>query len=124
MSRSSCRFLTIARNLVPSIQEAFGQTASESLACGIPVVAFDATGLKDIVEHQQNGYLAKPFEPEDLAQGIAYILEDKERHQTLCDRAREKAEKEFTLELQAWRYLSLFNEIVEARSPASQNLSS
>lgn len=110
--------------IVPSIQEAFGQTASESLACGIPVVAFDATGLKDIVEHQQNGYLAKPFEPEDLAQGIAYVLEDKERHQKLCDRAREKAEKEFTLELQAWRYLSLFNEIVEARSPASHNLSS
>lgn len=110
--------------IVPSIQEAFGQTASESLACGIPVVAFNATGLKDIVEHQQNGYLAKPFEPEDLAQGIAYVLEDKERHQKLCDRAREKAEKEFTLELQAWRYLSLFNEIVEARSPASQHLSS
>lgn len=110
--------------IVPSIQEAFGQTASESLACGIPVVAFNATGLKDIVEHQQNGYLAKPFEPEDLAQGIAYVLEDKERHQKLCHRAREKAEKEFTLELQAWRYLSLFNEIVEARSPASQHLSS
>lgn len=98
--------------IVPSTQEAYGQTASESLACGVPVVAFNTTGLKDIVEHQQNGYLAKPFEPEDLAQGIAYVLENDERHQKLCDRAREKAEKEFTLELQAWRYLSLFNEIV------------
>ena len=98
--------------IVPSIQEAFGQTASESLACGVPVVAFNATGLKDIVDHEQNGYLAKPFEPEDLAQGIAYILQDKERHQKLCDRAREKAEKEFTPELQARRYSSIFSEIV------------
>ena len=98
--------------IVPSIQEAFGQTASESLACGVPVVAFNATGLKDIIDHEQNGYLAKPFEPEDLAQGIVYILQDKERHQKLCDRAREKAEKEFNLELQARRYLSLFTEIV------------
>ena len=98
--------------IVPSIQEAFGQTASESLACGVPVVAFNATGLKDIIDHEQNGYLAKPFEPEDLAQGIAYILQDKERHQKLCDRAREKAEKEFTPELQARRYSSIFTEIV------------
>lgn len=102
--------------IVPSIQEAFGQTASESLACGVPVVAFNATGLKNIVDHQQNGYLAKPFEAEDLARGIAYILQDKERHQKLCDRAREKAEKEFTLELQAQRYLSIFTEIVDGDS--------
>ena len=97
--------------IVPSIQEAFGQTASESLACGTPVVAFNATGLKDIVDHQQNGYLARPFEIEDLARGIAWILEDSDRHKKLCSRAREKAEQEFTLELQAQRYLSLFSDI-------------
>ena len=51
-------------------QEAFGQTAFERLACGTPVVCFDATGLLDIVEHQINGYLAKPFDTSDLAAGI------------------------------------------------------
>lgn len=99
--------------IVPSIQESFGQTASESLACGTPVVAFNATGLKDIVDHQQNGYLAHPFEIEDLAKGIAWVLEDIVRHQKLCNRAREKAEQEFALELQARRYLSLYDEILD-----------
>lgn len=98
--------------VVPSLQEAFGQTASESLACGTPVVAFNATGLKDIVDHKVNGYLAQPFEVEDLARGIAWVLEDEDRHKKLQIEARQKAEREFSLELQAKRYLSLYEEIL------------
>jgi glycosyltransferase involved in cell wall biosynthesis len=98
--------------LVPSLQESFGQTASESLACGTPVVAFNSTGLKDIVEHQQSGYLAKPYEVEDFAKGITWVLENSERLEKLSFYAREKAEREFSLELQARRYSSLFHEIV------------
>ncbi|MBD2603155.1 glycosyltransferase family 4 protein [Scytonema hofmannii FACHB-248] len=98
--------------LVPSLQESFGQTASESLACGTPVVAFNSTGLKDIVDHEQNGYLAKPYEVEDFAKGITWVLENAERHQKLSFYAREKAEREFTLQLQARRYSALFQEIL------------
>jgi glycosyltransferase involved in cell wall biosynthesis len=98
--------------LVPSIQESFGQTASESLACGTPVVAFNATGLKDIVDHQQNGYLAKAYEVEDFAKGINWVLENADRYHKLSLNAREKAEREFNLELQARRYSSLFHEMV------------
>ena len=98
--------------IVPSLQEAFGQTASESLACGTPVVAFDGNGLSDIISHQQNGYLAKPFDTDDLAKGISWILEDSDRYQRLSHHAREKAEREFSQELQAKRYLSLFTEIL------------
>ncbi len=97
--------------VVPSMQEAFGQTASESLACGTPVVAFNTTGLKDIVNHQQNGYLAQPFAIEDLAEGIAWVLADRDRLSQLRHQARLKAEREFNLELQANRYLSLFEQL-------------
>ncbi|MBK4732482.1 glycosyltransferase family 4 protein [Oxynema sp. CENA135] len=99
--------------IVPSKEEAFGQTASESLACGTPVVTFNATGLKDIVDHQQNGYLVKPFDSEDLARGIAWVLDDRDRHRQLKIAARAKAEREFSLELQASRYVDLFTEILE-----------
>jgi glycosyltransferase involved in cell wall biosynthesis len=98
--------------IVPSTQEAFGQTASESLSCGTPVVAFDATGLKDLVEHQQDGYLATPFEVKDLATGIVWVLEDQERYQQLRARARAKSLREFAAATQAHRYLSLYEEIL------------
>jgi len=98
--------------VVPSTQESFGQVASEALACGTPVVAFGATGLLDIVEHQQSGYLARPYEPDDLARGIAWVLEDDERLARLGHRCREKAEQEFGLELQARRYRALYEDIL------------
>jgi glycosyltransferase involved in cell wall biosynthesis len=103
--------------IVPSTQEAFGQTASEAMACGTPVVAFRATGLLDIVKHQENGYLATPFEVGDLAQGISWILENQERHLNVSRQARAHAEKNFALDRQAQRYQSLFTEILNQSSP-------
>ena len=100
--------------VVPSRYEAFGQTASEAFACGTPVVAFDVTGLKDIVDGQQNGYLAKPYETEDLARGIAWVLEDPDRHHKLCRSARLKVEEKFTLQVQARAYKNLYEEILQA----------
>jgi glycosyltransferase involved in cell wall biosynthesis len=63
--------------VVPSRQEAFGQTASEAHACGVPVVAFDNSGLTDIVEHLFTGYLAKSFDVNDLSVGIKWVLSEK-----------------------------------------------
>jgi glycosyltransferase involved in cell wall biosynthesis len=99
--------------IAPSLEEAFGQTASESLACGTPVVVFAQTGLADIVEHQQNGYVANYGDTDDLAKGIAWVLEDKKRHQQLSIQACEKAQQKFSLQSQADSYLSLFREILK-----------
>ncbi|MBP0000508.1 MAG: glycosyltransferase family 4 protein [Cyanobacteria bacterium SID2] len=98
--------------IVPSLYESFGQTASEALSCGTPVVTFDATGPKDIVDSHQNGYLVKPYDIEDLARGIAWVLEDQERHEKLCRQARQKAEVAFPLDRQARLYQSLFNQLI------------
>ena len=63
--------------VVPSRFESFAQTATEAQACGTPVVAFKNSGLKTTVLHKKTGYLAKPFDINDLAEGIIWTLQQK-----------------------------------------------
>lgn len=95
-----------------SLQDNLPNTVVESFACGTPSVAFNIGGLPDIIDHQDNGYLAQPYESEDLARGIAWVIDNPERHRRLSNCARQKAEREFTMALQARRYASLFAQLV------------
>lgn len=97
--------------VVPSLQEAFGQTASESMSCGTPVVAFGSTGLLDIVDHKRNGYLAEPFDETDLAKGIEWVLNAKNYAQ-LCTNAREKIVTTFDSRLVVKQYINLYREVL------------
>jgi glycosyltransferase involved in cell wall biosynthesis len=94
----------------PSIQESLGYTAMEAMACGTPCVAFNQGGVPDLIDHRQNGYLAVPYEPVDLAQGITWILDDNNQ-KTLSVRARNKIEYEFALEKVAERHMVLYREL-------------
>jgi glycosyltransferase involved in cell wall biosynthesis len=96
----------------PSLQESLGYTAMEAMACGTPCVAFHQGGVPDLIEHQQNGFLAYPFEPVDLARGIAWILEDESRRKELSCNSRKKIENEYAIEKVAERYAHLYEEIL------------
>ncbi len=102
--------------VLPSTQDNLPNTVLEAIACGTPCVAFNIGGMPDMIEHQKNGYLAQPYKIEDLAQGIVWVLENKERYGKLCERAREKAAQEFALEIQGRRYSSLFSQILQETS--------
>jgi len=97
--------------IVPSLQEAFGQTASEAMACGTPTVAFGHTGLLDIIDHKKNGYLAIPFDTTDLANGIEWVLNN-ENYDELGENAREKVLREFDSVVVARKYIELYNEVL------------
>ncbi|MCL0041509.1 glycosyltransferase family 4 protein [Peptococcaceae bacterium] len=97
--------------VVPSLQETLSNVIMESLSCATPVVAFDVGGNSDMVEHKLNGYLAKPFDTDDLARGIEWILNN-ENYDKLCQNAREKVLKEFDSKVVAKKYIELYEKIL------------
>ena len=60
----------------PSITETFGNVTLESMACGLPVVAADATGSSGLVAHGETGMLVKPGDVTGFADALApYCLD-------------------------------------------------
>jgi glycosyltransferase involved in cell wall biosynthesis len=130
--------------VVPSLQENLSNAIMESLACATPVVAFNVGGNSDMIDHKMSGYLAKPFDTDDLASGIEWVLNSdrvivnsdsgevivdidserlmvnsersfKNRYEWLCQNAREKVLKEFDSKVVAKKYIELYKEILNEK---------
>lgn len=98
--------------IIPSRQDNLPNTGIEAHACGTPVIAFDTCGLSDIVTHKQTGYLAKAFDIEDLAAGIKWVIEDAERHSMLSAMSRMKAVSQWSCDIVASQYNSLYQSVL------------
>ena len=98
--------------VVPSLQENLGKTAIEALACGVPVAAFDNTGMPDIVDHRINGYLARNLSAEDLAAGITWCLEQAAESDRLSVNARSKVLRCFDIRQIATRHIDLYGRLM------------
>jgi glycosyltransferase involved in cell wall biosynthesis len=60
--------------VIPSMVESFGQVAAEALSCCTPVVSFYTSGLRDIVRHRYNGFIAEAFSPDSLCEQLLEII--------------------------------------------------
>ena len=60
--------------VIPSLQDNLPNTIAEAMSCGTPCVGFNVGGIPEMIDHQQNGYVAKYKDVTDLAEGICYVL--------------------------------------------------
>ncbi len=87
--------------VIPSRQENLSNAVTEAMACGVPVVAFDVGGMPDMIEHRKNGFLARAYDCEELAEGIAFCAVNRD---TLGGYACESVRKKFSYETIGVRY--------------------
>ena len=104
--------------LLPSESESFGLAALEAMACGVPVVASDAGGMPEVVEHDHAGYLLPPGDVASMARASATILGDSVLRRRMALAARAGAER-FSKERVAPEYEAYYRSVLEERRTRS-----
>ncbi len=81
--------------VVPSLYEPFGIVALEGLINRTPVIASDAGGLAEIIEHERNGLQFPAGEVQVLTQRLVRMLEEQDTAQALAQQGYEDARQRF-----------------------------
>ena len=94
--------------------EPFGIVLIEAMAAGVPVVAVDAGGPRDIVEHARTGMLARSGEPADLAAALEPLLSSRALRRELGDAGRERFMRDYTDEAVRARFFIALESVARA----------
>jgi L-malate glycosyltransferase len=81
--------------LLPSQLESFGLAALEAMACEVPVIATNAGGVPEVVEHGVDGYLVEPGDVSMAAKYAIELLSRADRGREMGVRARADAKRRF-----------------------------
>lgn len=98
---------------VPSLHETFGLAALEAMACGTPVVASDAGGLRQLVCHGETGLLCTPGDAAALAEALDAVLGDSPRARRMGEAGLSYAQP-LTWDASAARLAGVYERVVSA----------
>jgi len=98
--------------VLPSYREGVPKGLLEAAAAGLPLVATDVPGCREVVRPGVNGFLVPPRDPEGLARVLAKLLEDAKMRHEMGRQSRKIAVKEFSEEQVAETTLSLYENLL------------
>ncbi|MEC7500488.1 MAG: glycosyltransferase family 4 protein [Planctomycetota bacterium] len=98
--------------VMPSLEDNLPQTGIEAMACGTPVVAFDAGGVSDYVKHEETGLLAITGNTADLATQIDWLVTHHKERSMMGKKARAFASDYFDPQKQAAKYVALYQQLL------------
>jgi glycosyltransferase involved in cell wall biosynthesis len=98
--------------LFTSIAENFPLVILEAMSCGLPIVSFDVGGVKEVVTHLENGFIAPYKDTTALKEGVHFILNLPEDKRTaLSSQSIQKVKGGYDVSHMTSQYLALYNEL-------------
>jgi glycosyltransferase involved in cell wall biosynthesis len=81
----------------PSEVEGLPNAIIEASLAGLPIVACNVPGVRDIIQNGDNGVLVPPRAPERIAEAVEALIQDSERRRDLAARARNAAVSRYSI---------------------------
>ena len=95
----------------PSYQEGFCVSVLEAQATGLLCIVSDADGLKENVVDGETGWIAPKRDPEGFAEKVTEVINMSfEKRKETALKARQRVEKEFSLEDQKKKFIEFFKD--------------
>lgn len=98
--------------LIPSEEESFGLAALEALACGVPAIGTEGTGLAEVIEDYKNGFLLPLGDTTSMARAAIALLKDTKRLAQFKADAASSVLKRFGAEKIVQEYEQYYEEVL------------
>ena len=101
----------------PALTEPFGLTLLEAAACGLPLVATEDGGPRDIIGNCRNGYLINPLDKEAMAATILEAIGDRKAWHRFARNGVQGVTKHYSWKAHVEKYLEVIRPLVEQKEP-------
>ena len=100
----------------PSIDEGFGISFIEAMACKIPIIGTNVGGIPDIIEDGVNGFMVSPKNVDELSNAIMNLLEDEDLKKRVAEASYKTVKEKFSWEIVLKKIDKLYESVWELRT--------
>jgi len=97
--------------VLASLWESLPTVILESMASGVPVVATDISGTRELIQAGRTGWLVQPGDPAYLAASIIEALSNPAKRAEVAQRARQEVVPRFSMEYIAGQYMGVYRQV-------------
>ena len=100
--------------VVPSRMESIPQVIKEAFFLNVPVVATKVGGIPELIEHEKNGLLVDPDDPDQLLNSVNELLENKEKSTSIAHAGYDFVVKNLTWETLLPKYVKFYEDLLNS----------